>query len=221
MFACVRTPWHRTAQTAFTAARGALGDHYADLVLRAREEQASQCAVLQREVDELKELLQTYATSSHTKDQVIANLKQALDHERAAAAQKEAELAEKRAALDAQREHASNLIATRHYQSTQLQKCFRALHAQVEKKWKRRLEKACKVRAKEVCSQLAEEYEVGGPHCRNIAAVLPCCTVDVAGQPGAHQLQPLRARHACPGDPPLPPDASYAVMFQPWLVSTR
>ena len=115
------------------------------------------------QVDELRELLQTYTNSSHTKDQVIANLKQALDYERAAAAHKEAELAQKHAALDAQREHANTLISTRHYQSTQQQKCFRALHVQVEKKWKGRLEKACKARAKEVCSQLAEEYEVGPP----------------------------------------------------------
>lgn len=114
---------------------------------------------LQHEVDSLKELLFSFEQNVKQKDEMIANLTQALE--------KQKEKSEKirmfsiwRLKLnDKSRQEFASKMADKFYQKTICTKVWAGWRSVVENKWKVRVEKACQIRSQEVCLKLTEDYE--------------------------------------------------------------
>uniref|UniRef100_A0A3B4GVL4 Centrosomal protein POC5 n=1 Tax=Pundamilia nyererei TaxID=303518 RepID=A0A3B4GVL4_9CICH len=134
-------------------------------MMKERERHAAQTAGLKSELDSLKQLLQTYETSNQRKDeQVIGNLSQVLDR------QKE-KLEKMRAFTHWRLQHIeAKEEAQQHYNLQLKKKVWFAWQSLIQKHWKVKVERACRSRAEEVCSQMSVEYEakLAEQHCEAI-----------------------------------------------------
>uniref|UniRef100_A0A3Q4M757 Centrosomal protein POC5 n=1 Tax=Neolamprologus brichardi TaxID=32507 RepID=A0A3Q4M757_NEOBR len=134
-------------------------------MMKERERHAAQTAGLKSELDSLKQLLQTYETSNQRKDEVIGNLSQVLDRQK--------EKLEKMRAFTHWRlqhiEARSSQVAQQHYNLQLKKKVWFAWQSLIQKHWKVKVERACRSRAEEVCSQMSVEYEAKlAEHCEAI-----------------------------------------------------
>lgn len=125
----------------------------------ASEAQERRVAALQCEVDELKELSQTYKASAHVKDGVIASLEEQLQAER----HRTVDVINKHRVLERELElkgeHAAMQRAAWHYESVLRRKCFRALRREITSKWLQKLQKSCQAKAQQVCLMMSQDYE--------------------------------------------------------------
>eukprot|EP00038_Savillea_parva_P010808 m.192939 g.192939 ORF g.192939 m.192939 type:complete len:427 (-) comp18776_c0_seq1:259-1539(-) len=174
----VTSQLRQNVMSAFARAKIEVDDHYAGVLADLKSENNSRCDALQREIDELTELIESYVQSAAAKDQVIDNLKHEVEMERANSAAKARDLEEKEHSFDRHCERVNSTFARRHYETVLLRKAFRGLHGQVRSKWKQRMERACKTRAQEVCTRLQEQHELRE---RKLALDLEAARGEIAG----------------------------------------
>ncbi|TNN74275.1 Centrosomal protein POC5 [Liparis tanakae] len=125
---------------------------------KERERYAAQTADLRSELDSLKGLLHTYETSNQRKDEVIGNLSQVLDRHK--------EKLEKMRVFTHWRIQHTEAKEEQHYDSQLKKKVWLGWHSLIQRHWKVKVERACRARAEEVCSQLSAEYEAKlAEHC--------------------------------------------------------
>uniref|UniRef100_A0A3Q3XDT1 Centrosomal protein POC5 n=1 Tax=Mola mola TaxID=94237 RepID=A0A3Q3XDT1_MOLML len=130
---------------------------------KERERHAAQTAGLKSELESLKQLVNTYETSTQRKDEVITKLSQMLDRQRE-------KLEKMRAFTHWRLKHAEAKEEAQQYYNLQLKKkVWFAWHSLVQKHWKVKVEQACRARAEEVCTRLSTEYEAKiAEHCEAI-----------------------------------------------------
>ncbi|XP_063051319.1 centrosomal protein POC5 [Engraulis encrasicolus] len=130
------------------------------LVLRKeREAHAANMAAQNAEMDSLRDLLHTYEISSQRKDEVIKNLSLALDRQRERLEMMRSFSQWKMRCGAAREEAQAERLAQQHYMLQLKRKVWVGWHSLISGRWKERVEKACRARAEEVCSQLANDYE--------------------------------------------------------------
>ncbi|XP_074525442.1 centrosomal protein POC5 isoform X2 [Halichoeres trimaculatus] len=133
---------------------------------KERERHTAQTAGLQSELDSLRELLQTYETSNQRKDEVIVNLSQVLDRQKERLEKMRAFTHWRLQHAEAKEEAHAAQAARQHYNRQLKKKVWLGWQSLVQKHWKVRLERACRARAEEVCTQLSAEYEAKlAEHC--------------------------------------------------------
>uniref|UniRef100_A0A672GS55 Centrosomal protein POC5 n=1 Tax=Salarias fasciatus TaxID=181472 RepID=A0A672GS55_SALFA len=132
-------------------------------MMKERRKYEAQAAGLKSELDSLKELLHTYETSNQRKDEVIGNLCHVLER------QKE-KLEKMRAFTHWRLQHAhAAQVARQHYHLQLKKKVWLGWRSLVQKHWKDQVEKACRLRAEEVCTRLSADYEAKlAEHCEAI-----------------------------------------------------
>ncbi|CAB1319918.1 unnamed protein product [Coregonus sp. 'balchen'] len=128
-------------------------------VRKEREKHAACIAGLTAEMDSLKELLHTYETSNHRKDEVIVNLSQAVDRQRERLELMRTFTHWRLQHSEAREEAHSAQLAEQHYRLQLKRKVWAGWHALVQGSWKDKVEKACRSRAEEVCVRLSADYE--------------------------------------------------------------
>ncbi|XP_038621847.1 centrosomal protein POC5 [Tachyglossus aculeatus] len=126
---------------------------------RERDKHAAHVRQLCSEIENLKELLQTYETSLGRKDEVISNLTQAIDKQK-----ERIELMKKFTHwriqhVEARQEAYANKLADQQFHKTLMKKVWKAWHSTIVKHWKDKVERACQERAEEVCVQISNDYE--------------------------------------------------------------
>ena len=124
-----------------------------------RAQHASTVQGLRLELEEVKELLQTYTLSAQSKDVVIQDLKSALANEQHKVVRMSQEYTAKKRGLADDREQFLEFKAARHYEDTLKRRHFRALHGVIQSRWKSRMQRACQNKAQEVCVTLCRDYE--------------------------------------------------------------
>ncbi|XP_069483557.1 centrosomal protein POC5 isoform X2 [Ambystoma mexicanum] len=126
---------------------------------RQREKHAEHATQLSNQVDHLKELLQTYETSVHRKDEVIANLSNAVEKQKERISLMRSFTQWRLEHADSRQEAYARNLADKHYAMTLVKKAWRAWHSVIQENWKDRVEQSCRTRAEEVCVQLSNDYE--------------------------------------------------------------
>ncbi|XP_028851604.1 centrosomal protein POC5 [Denticeps clupeoides] len=126
---------------------------------KERERHEAQAAELRTEMCSLKDLLHTYEISNQRKDEVIRNLSRAIDRQR-----ERLELMRSFTHWRLQRcssleEAQGTHMAEQHYQLRLKRKVWLAWHSLISRHWKEQVERACRLRAEEVCVQLSYDYE--------------------------------------------------------------
>uniref|UniRef100_A0A3Q1AMA3 Centrosomal protein POC5 n=1 Tax=Amphiprion ocellaris TaxID=80972 RepID=A0A3Q1AMA3_AMPOC len=138
-------------------------------IMKERERHATQTAGLKSELNSLKELLQTYETSNKRKDEVIGNLSQVLDRQKDKLEKMRAFTHWRLQHTEAKEEAHAFQVARQHYNLQLKKKVWLGWHSLVQKHWKVKVERACRSRAEEVCSQMSSEYEAKlAEHCEAI-----------------------------------------------------
>lgn len=136
---------------------------------KEREKSTAQTAALRSELDSLKELLQTYETSSQRKDEVIKNLSSVLDRQKEKLEKMRTFTQWRLKHTEAKEEALANQAAQQHYNMQLKKKVWSGWHSLVQKHWKVKVEQACQARAEEVCTRLSADYEAKlAEHCEAI-----------------------------------------------------
>eukprot|EP00064_Thunnus_orientalis_P018650 superscaffoldBa00004361_g18753 len=136
---------------------------------KERERNAAQTAGLKAELEGLKELLHTYETSNHRKDEVIVNLSQVLDRQKEKLEKMRTFTHWRLQHSEAKEEAHAAQVARQHYNLQLKRKVWLGWHSLVQKHWKVKMERACRSRAEEVCTNLSTEYEAKlAEHCKAI-----------------------------------------------------
>nr|KAG5701813.1 hypothetical protein BaRGS_019024 [Batillaria attramentaria] len=128
-------------------------------VMRETEKFASDKTDLVEEMDTMKELLHTYEQSAERKDSVISNLTTALHHHRDKMELMRKFCDWKAQHNDAKRESFASNLARKHYERTLSRRVLSAWFSTIQTKWRQHVEKACQMKAQEVCLQLTADYE--------------------------------------------------------------
>ncbi|KAM8865202.1 centrosomal protein POC5 [Synchiropus picturatus] len=133
---------------------------------REKERQAALTADLRSENDSLKELIRTYETSAQRKDEVIVNLKQVLQKQKENLERMKTFTQWRLKHTEAKEEAYALRVADKHYSMQLKRKVWLAWHSLIQKHWKVKVERACRARAEEVCTQLSTDYEAKlAEHC--------------------------------------------------------
>ncbi|KAM8962344.1 centrosomal protein POC5 [Pelodytes ibericus] len=126
---------------------------------RQSDKHAENLSQLSNKIDNLQELLQTYETSIHRKDEVISNLTRALEKQKEKLELMRTFTHWRLQHSEARQEDYACSMADRHYMKTLMKKVWRAWHSAIETNWKEKVEQACRARAEEVCIELSNGYE--------------------------------------------------------------
>ncbi|KAK7933558.1 hypothetical protein WMY93_004454 [Mugilogobius chulae] len=128
-------------------------------IKKEKEKCATQTAALQSEIDHLKELLQTYETSTQRKDEVIGNLSKVLERQKEKVEKMRAFTHWRLQHIEIKEEAHAAQAAKRHYELQLKRKVWLGWHSMIQKHWKVNVERACRAKAEEVCERLSAEYE--------------------------------------------------------------
>nr|XP_033785200.1 centrosomal protein POC5 [Geotrypetes seraphini] len=128
-------------------------------IKRHQEKHTEYVNQLYKKIDNLKDLLRTFETSTQRKDEVITNLTQALERQKERTELMRTFTHWRLEHADARQEAYINNMVIKHYTMALKQKVWRAWRSVVKSSWKSRAEEACRVRAEEVCIQLYNDYE--------------------------------------------------------------
>ncbi|NXU58484.1 POC5 protein, partial [Turnix velox] len=135
-------------------------EHHKLQMRQQKEQHAVHVRQLSNEMENLKELLNTYEISLGRKDEVvIANLTQALERQKERAELMRTFMLWRIQHVQAKQEEYENRIADRHFQTALMKKVWAAWRSVSEEKWKEKVAKACQLRAEDVCVQLTNDYE--------------------------------------------------------------
>ncbi|XP_054253537.1 centrosomal protein POC5 [Indicator indicator] len=124
-----------------------------------KEKHAAHVRQLSNETENLKELLRTYEISIGRKDEVIANLTQALEKQKERVDLMRNFTLWQIRRVEAKQQEYANRIADRQFQTALMKKVWVAWRSLSEEKWKEKVAKACQSRAEDVCVQLTNDYE--------------------------------------------------------------
>ncbi|KAG7481435.1 hypothetical protein MATL_G00066530 [Megalops atlanticus] len=126
---------------------------------KEKERHAAHVAGLTAEMDNLKELLDTYKTSNQRKDEVISSLTSRLERQRDRMEMMRTFTHWRLQRTDAKEEAYGSRLAGQHYQLQLKRKVWAAWHSLIETKWRERVERACQARAEQVCVRLSTDYD--------------------------------------------------------------
>lgn len=128
-------------------------------VRKETERFASEKVALVREMDGMKELLNTYEQTLERKDAVISNMTDALHRHRDKLELMRKFCDWKNMHNDAKREAFASNLARAHYERVLLRRVLAAWFSIIQSKWRQHVEKACQTKAQEVCLKLTADYE--------------------------------------------------------------
>ncbi|NXH64717.1 POC5 protein, partial [Rhabdornis inornatus] len=136
-----------------------LVQHHKLQMRQEKEKHDTQVKQLQNEMENLKELLHTYEISISRKDEVINNLTQALEKQKA-----RVELMRKFTLwrirhVKAKQEEYAIRMADKHFQTALMKKVWAAWRSVSEERWKEKVARACQLRAEDICVQLTNDFE--------------------------------------------------------------
>ncbi|KAM9811196.1 centrosomal protein POC5 [Neosynchiropus ocellatus] len=135
-------------------------------IKKEKERQAAHTAGLRSENDSLKELIRTYETSAQRRDEVIVNLKQVLQKQKEKLETMKTFMQWRLKHTEAKEEAYALRVADKHYSMQLKRKVWLGWHSLIQKHWKVKVERACRARAEEVCTQLSTDYEAKlAEHC--------------------------------------------------------
>ncbi|NXL88145.1 POC5 protein, partial [Alectura lathami] len=139
--------------------RLSLIEHHKHQMKQEKEKHAVHVKQLNSQMANLKELLHTYEISIGRKDEVINNLTQALEKKK-----ERIELMRKFTfwrvqQIKAKQEEYANRIADKQFQTALKKRVWTAWRSFSEERWKEKVEKACQLRAEDICVQLTNDYE--------------------------------------------------------------
>ncbi|XP_008279676.1 centrosomal protein POC5 [Stegastes partitus] len=138
-------------------------------IMKERERHAAQTAGLKSELSSLKELLHTYETSNSRKDEVIANLSHVVERQKEKLEKMKTFTHWRLQHTEAREETHAFRVARQHYNLQLKRKVWLGWHSLIQKHWRVKVERACRSRAEEVCSQMSSEYEAKlSEHCDTI-----------------------------------------------------
>ncbi|NWT57841.1 POC5 protein, partial [Erythrocercus mccallii] len=134
-------------------------EHHKLQMRQEKEKHVAHVKQLQNEVENLKDLVHTYETSISRKDEIIANLSQALEKQK-----DRVELMRRFGTwriqhVNTKLEEYAIRMADKHFQTTLMKKVWAAWHSVSEERRKDNITKACQLRAEDVCVQLTNDYE--------------------------------------------------------------
>ncbi|XP_061842514.1 centrosomal protein POC5 isoform X2 [Nerophis lumbriciformis] len=139
--------------------RVAFIDQHKRELQKEREIHNAQKEALKLELDSLKDLLNTYEISNKRKDEVIKSLTLVLDRQNDKLDKMKAFTHWKIQFIEAKEAAHAVKLAQQHHCMYLKRKMWLAWRAVAKKEWKIRVEQACRERAEDVCTRLAEEYE--------------------------------------------------------------
>uniref|UniRef100_A0A8B9PCJ9 Centrosomal protein POC5 n=1 Tax=Apteryx owenii TaxID=8824 RepID=A0A8B9PCJ9_APTOW len=134
-------------------------EHHKLEMRQEREKHAAHVRQLNNQMENLKELLHTYEISIGRKDEVIANLTQALEKQKERIELMRKFMLWRVQHVEAKQEGYANRIADRQFQTALMKKVWAAWRSLSETRWKEKVAKACQLRAEDVCVQLTNDYE--------------------------------------------------------------
>ncbi|XP_068781628.1 centrosomal protein POC5-like isoform X3 [Struthio camelus] len=134
-------------------------EHHKLEMKQEREKHAAHVRQLNNQMENLKELLHTYEISTGRKDEVIANLTQALEKQKERIELMRKFMLWRVQHVEAKQEGYANRIADRQFQTALMKKVWAAWRSLSEARWKEKVAKACQLRAEDVCVQLTNDYE--------------------------------------------------------------
>uniref|UniRef100_T2M9G4 Centrosomal protein POC5 n=1 Tax=Hydra vulgaris TaxID=6087 RepID=T2M9G4_HYDVU len=111
------------------------------------------------ELDSMRELLFTFEQNSKQKDEVIANLSEALNKQKERCDKIRLFSMWRLKYNDEKRLAFCSKIADKYYKKVLLSTVWSAWRGIISQKWKQRVEKACQIKSQEVCLKLSEDYE--------------------------------------------------------------
>uniref|UniRef100_A0A0B7A281 Centrosomal protein POC5 n=1 Tax=Arion vulgaris TaxID=1028688 RepID=A0A0B7A281_9EUPU len=114
---------------------------------------------LEKEMNRLGEMVNTFEQSMSRKDTVIENVTQALGKQRDKVTMAQAFYHAKAEHAETRREKFTESLAAQHNTRRLTEKVMRAWFGLIQKKWKCRLEHACDKKAQDICKQLSMDYE--------------------------------------------------------------
>merc|ERR550534_2664049 len=128
-------------------------------VVELKSKHVCELKKMSAEMDSLKEIIYSFEQTVKQKDEMIANLTDAL--------QKQKEKSDKIRMFsmwrlksnDEHRQVFASKMADKFYMNKLRLKVLDSWRSVVESKWKTRVEKACQIKSQEVCVQLTEDYE--------------------------------------------------------------
>lgn len=112
-----------------------------------------------RELDTMKEYLHSFEQSMHRKDAIISNLTKAMFRMRDKMELMRNFCTWRIQHNDSKRENFSLLMAEKHYERSLNRKVLCRWFSTIHNKWRQRVEKACQVKAQEICLQVTSDYE--------------------------------------------------------------
>ncbi|KFP89279.1 Centrosomal protein POC5 [Apaloderma vittatum] len=134
-------------------------EHHKLQMRQEKEKHAAHVRHLSSEIGNMKELLHTYEISIGRKDEVIANLTQALEGQKERTELMRKFMMWRIHHVKAKQEEYANRIADRQFRTALMKKVWTAWRSLSEEKWKEKVAKACQLRAEDVCVQLTNDYE--------------------------------------------------------------
>ncbi|TSM85918.1 Centrosomal protein POC5 [Bagarius yarrelli] len=137
----------------------AIVEQYRLEMMKEREKHAAHLAGINAEMDNLKDLLNTYQISNQRKDEVIVNLTRAVDRQRERLELQRSFTQWRLQHCAAKEEAQASKLANQHYQLQLKKKVWGAWHSLIQRGWQEQTERACRARAEEVCLQLSSDYE--------------------------------------------------------------
>lgn len=136
-------------------------------MMKERTRHEAQTAGLKSELNGLKELLHTYETSNQRKDEVIRNLHHVLERQKEKLEKMKAFTHWRLQHAEVKEQAHAAQVARQHYHLQLKKKVWLAWRSLVQKHWKDQVEKACRLRAEEVCTRLSADYEAKlAEHCQ-------------------------------------------------------
>ncbi|XP_061116741.1 centrosomal protein POC5 [Conger conger] len=126
---------------------------------REREKHAAHVSGLNAEMDSLKELLNTYETSNQRKDQLISTLTQRVERERERVEMMRTFTQWRLKQSSARDEALGSRRAEQHYVLQLKRRVWAGWFSLIQGRWRARVERACQLRAQEVCERLSAEHQ--------------------------------------------------------------
>ncbi|CAN9513309.1 unnamed protein product [Ophioblennius macclurei] len=135
-------------------------------MMKERTKHEAQTAALKSELDSLKGLLHTYETSNQRKDEVIANLCHVLERQKEKLEKMRTFTHWRLQHSEVKEEVHASQVARQHYRLQLKKKVWLGWRSLIQRHWKDQVEKACRLRAQEVCTNLSADYEAKlAEHC--------------------------------------------------------
>ncbi|CAD5116684.1 DgyrCDS5548 [Dimorphilus gyrociliatus] len=130
-----------------------------DEILKEKKKTTEELLEYQKQIDSLKEVLNSYEQTCHKKDTIINNLSKSLQKSKDKMETLKTFCEWRLNHADSAREKFCTKMAAKQHDISVKKTVFFAWKSIVQTSWKVRAEKACQAKAEEICRKLSDDYE--------------------------------------------------------------